>query len=274
MLYNRVFSEVRKVNAISDFPQTLVIHQLIVSYQKNNDMNFAEETVAAAVTENIRTADVFKKHGIDFCCGGNVSLKSVCEKKNLDMDVILAELGQVGVSRDSSGDQSWDDAGLLIDHILERHHSYVAEAIPILLQYSDKVAKVHGEHATEVVEINRLFQAVASELSSHMQKEEMVLFPLIKELHSAKESGENFSEHHCGTVANPIRMMEMEHENAGDVLKEIRELSNDFSPPEWACNTYRALYAKLEEFETDLHIHIHLENNILHPLALKLENKS
>jgi len=234
-------------------------------------MNFAEETVAAAVTDNIRTADVFKKHGIDFCCGGNVSLKSVCEKKGLDMDVILAELGLVGQSRDSTSDQSWDDAGLLIDHILDIHHTYVTESIPILLQYADKVAKVHGEHATEVVEINRLVQAVADELSSHLEKEEQVLFPYIKELHSANESGENLAEHHCETVANPIRVMEMEHESAGDAFKEIRKLSNDFIPPAWACNTFRALYAKLEEFETDLHIHIHLENNILHPMALKLE---
>ena len=236
-------------------------------------MNFAEETVAAAVTENIRTADVFKKHGIDFCCGGNVSLKSVCEKKGLDMDVILAELGQVGESRDAKSNQTWKDAEHLIGHILERHHTYVAESIPILLQYSDKVAKVHGDHAPEVVEIDKLFQAVASELTSHMQKEEQVLFPYVQELHSANGSGENLSTPHFGTVANPIRMMETEHENAGDVFKEIRKLSNDFTPPEWACNTFKALYASLEEFEADLQIHIHLENNILHPMALKLENE-
>lgn len=230
-----------------------------------------EKTVAEIVTENIKAADVFKKHGIDFCCGGGISIEKACAKNNVDIDTLTSELAQVGnvVARAYDYD-SWK-LDFLIDHIINVHHSFVAEAIPIILQYSNKVAKVHGHHYTEVIEINNLFTAVANELSSHMQKEEMILFPFIKQLVHAESNGLTAPQPPFGTVNNPIRMMEQEHENAGDIFKEIAKLTNNYTPPAEACNTFKALYASLNEFEQDLHQHIHLENNILFPKAVKLE---
>ena len=238
-------------------------------------MNITEEnTVAEVVTYNIKTADVFKKHGIDFCCGGGISIKKACEKNNISYADLEQELSNINnnISRAYNYD-SWK-LDFLVDHIENIHHTYVAENTPLVLQYSDKVAKVHGHHYKEVVEINKLFHAVAQELAAHMKKEELILFPFIKQLVKSDKEGVKVRVPHFGTVNNPIAMMEEEHENAGDILKEIKQLSNNYTPPENACNTFKALYAKLEEFEQDLHQHIHLENNILFPKAILLEKKN
>ena len=162
----------------------------------------------------------------------------------------------------------------LVDHIENIHHKYVEQNTSIVLQYAAKVAKVHGHHYVEVVRINDLFIEVANELTTHMKKEELILFPFIKQLIKAEEKGEKVNLPHFGTVNNPIAMMEDEHENAGDIFKEIKKISNNFTPPEGACNTFKALYSKLEEFEQDLHQHIHLENNILFPKAVLLEKQN
>ena len=238
-------------------------------------MNITENnTVAEVVTSNIKTADVFKKHGIDFCCGGGISIKKACEKNNVSFSELEKELSKI--NNNISNAYNYDNWKLdfLVDHIENIHHSYVVENTPLVLQYAAKVAKVHGHHYTEVVEINNLFIAVAQELASHMKKEELILFPFIKQLVKADKEGVKANQPHFGTVNNPIAMMEEEHENAGDILKEIKKLSNNYTPPEGACNTFKALYAKLEEFEQDLHQHIHLENNILFPKAILLEKKN
>ncbi|WP_298883959.1 iron-sulfur cluster repair di-iron protein [uncultured Polaribacter sp.] len=231
-------------------------------------------TVAEVVTNNIKTADIFKKHGIDFCCGGGVSIKKACEKNNVVFSDLEKELSNVNnkVSIANNYD-SWK-LDFLVDHIENIHHKYVEENTSIVLQYAAKVAKVHGHHYVEVVRINDLFIEVANELTTHMKKEELILFPFIKQLIKAEEKGEKVNLPHFGTVNNPIAMMEDEHENAGDIFKEIKKLSNNFTPPEGACNTFKALYSKLEEFEQDLHQHIHLENNILFPKAVLLEKQN
>lgn len=235
--------------------------------------DFDEMTVAQIVTHNIKMADVFKKNGIDFCCGGNVSVQEICEKKKVDYEQLKGELIEIDTVQNNSFDfDSWD-LGFLSDYIINTHHKYVTEAKGLIIQYSDKVAKVHGHHYVEVVEINKLFHALAEELTSHMFKEENILFPYIKQLDEAKKSGNSISSPGFGTVQNPINMMEHEHDVAGDIIKNINELSNDFTPPEEACNTFRALYSKLEEFQNDLFQHIHLENNILFPKAIKLEKE-
>jgi len=231
------------------------------------------KTVAEIVTENIKTAHIFKKYGIDFCCGGSISIEEACSKKGVDYTLLEKELVTVDKVVDQEHDYNKWDLHFLIDHIINVHHKYVEESIPLLLQYANKVAKVHGHHYVEVVEINSLFHEVAQELSAHMHKEELILFPYIKQLVKAEKEGSTLSRPHFGTVNNPIQMMESEHENAGDIFKSIAKLSNDYTPPDEACNTFRALYAKLEEFEQDLHKHIHLENNILHPKAIALEKK-
>ena len=231
----------------------------------------ASKTVAEMVTDNYRAADVFKKHGIDFCCGGGVSVAEICRRKNLDYAQIESELLALENQNSKSHDfKNWE-LDFLIDYIIQTHHSYVLENIPLLSQYTDKVARVHGHHYTETVEIKELFQEAAAELSAHMQKEEQVLFPFIIAMVKAQKEGLPMPKPPFGTIQNPIRMMETEHESVGDILSMISLLSSHYQPPEGACNTFRVLYAKLQEFEQDLHQHIHLENNILFPKALMLE---
>ena len=231
-----------------------------------------EKTVADYVIENIKTAHIFKKYGIDFCCGGSVSLEKACKKKEIDIETIEQELLTVDKIDYMHDYDKWS-LDFLIDYIVNVHHSYVNESIPIISQYAAKVAKVHGQHYKEVVEVNQLFHVVANELLGHLQKEEQVLFPYVKQLIDAKKNGGMKTYPPFGTVNNPIRMMEYEHENAGEIFQEIASLTNNYTPPEGACNTFKALYAKLEEFEQDLHRHIHLENNILHPKSIELERE-
>jgi len=228
------------------------------------------KTVADVVSENIKTAHVFKKYGIDFCCGGGITIDKACEKKNLDYSQLKEELLKVDDAPKAYNYNSWK-LDFLIDHILNIHHAYVEESIPLILQYSNRVAEVHGHHYTEVLKINTLFNEAANELASHMKKEENILFPYIKSLLQTEIAKEPLNSPSFGSINNPITMMEMEHEAVGDIFKEIARLTNNYTPPEDACNTFRALYAKLDEFEQDLHQHIHLENNILHPKSKQLE---
>jgi len=237
-------------------------------------MNTLEtKTVADLVTENIKTAHVFKKYGIDFCCGGGISIQKACEKANIDYADLERDLLNVDNTNSRATNYNSWELDFLTDHIINVHHSYVEENIPLLIQYAARVNKVHGHHYTELGEIQQLFSMVATELGGHLRKEELILFPFIKKMVKAKKEGGALPEAHFGTVDNPIKMMEAEHEDAGELLRKIAELSNNYTPPEGACNTYRAFYAKLEEFEQDLHQHVHLENNILFPKALQLEKE-
>lgn len=230
-------------------------------------------TVADLVTENIKTAHVFKKYGIDFCCGGGVTIQKACEKANINYEELESDLLHVDNAVTGGHNYNSWPIEFLTDHIINIHHAYVAENIPLLLQYSNRVVKVHGHHYTELHEINDLLTVVAGELSAHMKKEELILFPFIKKLVKAKSEGADIPDTHFGTVDNPIKMMEAEHEEAGEILRKIAKLSNNYTPPPGACNTYRAFFAKLDEFEQDLHQHIHLENNILFPKTLQLEKE-
>lgn len=232
-----------------------------------------EKTVADYVTENIKTAHIFKNHGIDFCCGGNISIEKACAKKNVNQEVLEKELNQVDAVRDVIEDYNKWELDFLMIYIENVHHTYVKESMPLISEYANKVAKVHGHHYSQVLKINQLFHEVANELLAHMQKEEEILFPFIKQLVDAKKEENKSVSAPFGTVNNPIRMMEQEHESAGDIFKEIATLTNNYTPPAEACNTFKALYAKLDEFEQDLHKHIHLENNILHPKAIILEKE-
>ncbi|MDG2194745.1 MAG: iron-sulfur cluster repair di-iron protein [Polaribacter sp.] len=232
-----------------------------------------DKTVAEIVSKNIKTAHIFKKHGIDFCCGGGITVEKACAKNNVDVALLEKELTNVAVENSNAYRYDQWDLDFLVAHIVNIHHTYVEENVPLLIQYTAKVAKVHGHHYKEVVEINSLFTEVANELTTHMKKEELILFPFIKKLVQADKEGYSLDAPRFGTVNNPITMMQDEHENAGDIFKTIAKLSNQYTPPEGACNTFKALYAKLEEFEQDLHQHIHLENNILFPKAILLEQK-
>jgi len=230
-----------------------------------------ENTVAEIVVQNIKTAHIFKKHGIDFCCGGGITLEKACSKNNVDYGTLKKEIEAIAEGQGRAYNYDEWDLDFLIDHIINVHHSYVSESIPLLLAYANKVAHVHGHHYKEVIKINILIEEVSKELESHMKKEEVILFPYVKQLVKAIKEGQKLDLPHFGTVNNPIKLMFEEHENAGDVFKEIAILSNNYTPPSEACNTFKALYSKLEEFEQDLHQHIHLENNILFPKAIQLE---
>ena len=232
-----------------------------------------KSTVADLVVEDFRNAEIFRKFGIDFCCGGKVSVAEACDKNDLSFHEVLEELQSIPQLPHNT--INYDDLKLdtLIDHIVSTHHTYVRESLPMLDEFSTKVARVHGESHPEVVEIFQNYRNVSDELKSHMMKEENILFPYIKEIAAAQDTSSNLPLCPFGNVSNPIRMMEQEHESAGGSLYEIKRLSNNYTPPENACNTYRVLYAKLQEFENNLHEHIHLENNILFPKAIEMENK-
>jgi regulator of cell morphogenesis and NO signaling len=232
-----------------------------------------EKTVAEIVSENIKTAHVFKKMGIDFCCGGNINIVEVCQKKGINPNELIENLLDATNVVSSSHDfKSWD-LDFLCDFITNTHHKYVKEASIQLTQYSEKVAKVHGAHYPQVVRINEIRRDLLLELFQHMDKEERILFPTIKRMVQCNNMGEVYDLPGFGTIQNPINQMEAEHDGAGDLLKELSAITEGYNPPEGACNTFRALYAKLEEFQDDLFQHIHLENNILFPKAIALEKQ-
>ncbi|MFD2245136.1 iron-sulfur cluster repair di-iron protein [Pontibacter ruber] len=233
------------------------------------------DTVGELVAKDYRKAQVFKKYGIDFCCGGKKSLAQVCEEKNIDQDKLEQELNgltdQATAGRENEYEK-WDPA-FLADYIVNVHHTYVREAIPALYEYTAKIARVHGARHPELLQIAKHFVNVANELEVHMPKEERVLFPYIKQLVEAKKNGQKVERPAFGTIQNPINMMEMEHESAGNEMESIRELSDNYTVPADGCATYRVAFSKLKEFEEDLHRHIHLENNILFKKALELEKE-
>lgn len=231
-------------------------------------MNINQQSIVGElVAEDYRTASVFKSHGIDFCCNGNRSIQAACEKKHLDTEAVIKELHQVAaVQGDQNVDyQSWP-LDLLADYIEKKHHRYVAKRIGDITPFLNKVARVHGDHHPELLQVEYLFAASASELTEHMKKEEMILFPYVRRMLSGDQSSAPF-----GTVQNPIGVMMNEHDNEGERFRKIAALTNNYTPPADACNTYRVTLAMLKEFEEDLHLHIHLENNILFPKAVELE---
>ncbi len=216
----------------------------------------ANDLVGNVATENPLATRVFARHNIDFCCGGGRPLAEVCAEKGLNPDTVVAEIEDALKTTDTS--KRWDNEPLgdLIDHILSAYHEPLWEEMPRLEAMAHKVNTVHGHRDPERLgELAELVTAMKDELSDHMKKEEQVLFPLIKGGGGA-------------SATMPINVMNHEHETAGAQLKRLRELTNDFTVPEEACNTWRALWHGLEAFESDLHEHIHLENNILFPGAL------
>jgi regulator of cell morphogenesis and NO signaling len=233
-------------------------------------------TVAELVANDYRTAEIFKKHGIDFCCGGKKTIEKVCEEKNIDSTKLFDEIFALQ-NQPKDEQHNFNNWGLafLADYIVNVHHTYINNSVNLITEFAQKVARVHGDHNPETRDIAKLWDDVVAELTVHMKKEELLLFPYIKNLERyVKGDLENLPQTHFGTVKNPIRMMEHEHDLAGTLMKTIAELSNNFTPPAHACNTYRVLYAKLNEFQNDLHQHIHLENNILFPKAILLEEST
>ena len=224
------------------------------------------------VTENFHTAAVFEKFGLDFCRNGNRPLNEACEKKGVNPEQVIDELGNV-MGTEAKDDNHYDrwELDFLIDYIVNNHHSYVRKAIPQITAHTGKVAAVHGDKYPFLHEVKSIFDEIAAEMQSHMQKEETILFKVIKYLVESKKFNERPRTGGFGTVKNPINAMEAEHDGAGNKVEAIRQLTNDYKLPDDACSTFELTYKELEEFEKDLHKHVHLENNILFPKAIKLE---
>ena len=218
-------------------------------------LDLKNKTIAEIVSDDISKASVFKKYNLDFCCGGGKTVEDACLKANINVDEVVADLLN-NTTKDNAPNLNFKDwsANFLVDYIVNVHHNYIKENLSIINEFSSKVARVHGEHAPETIEIDHLFISLSNELITHLEKEENFLFPAIKS--KIANSNYQFDEH-------VISMLEDEHVIVGNIAKKINLLSNNFTPPEWACNTYKALYHKLEEFINDLYQHIHLENNIL-----------
>jgi regulator of cell morphogenesis and NO signaling len=233
-----------------------------------------DETLGEIAVKDLRKAQVFKKYGLDFCCGGKKTVKQACAEKGLDVTKIEQELQQAD-KINSSRPIPYEEWSLdfLADYIVNTHHSYVKRTLPDIRAYAKKVMKVHGDLHPELLPIRQKVEEVNEELTAHLIKEERVLFPYIKELVTAKDNVQPLHAAHFGTIQNPINMMEMEHELVGRNLAEIRELSKNYLLPEYACASFKLLYRMLVEFEDDLFLHIHLENNILFPKALEMEKQ-
>lgn len=226
-----------------------------------------DRTIREIVASDFRTAAVFQRHGLDFCCNGGRTVEQGCREAGALPGEVLRDLDAVmaAPAAEAPSFASWD-APTLVAYIVEKHHARVREAIPVLLRHTRKVADVHGQHHPELPHVARLFERIAAEMQDHMAKEEQVLFPFIVALARNETPSAPF-----GTVRNPIRMMEAEHRFVGDALAEIRQITSGYALPEDACATYRVCFQELEAFEADLFVHVHLENNVLFPKAAVLE---
>jgi len=225
----------------------------------------SETTIGEIVANDFRAASIFKDVGIDFCCGGNKSLTKACQETGIDVLELASKINELE-NTPGSGNQNFKEwnLGFLCDYIVNTHHKFMLKNLPELVFYTQKIANVHGEHHPELIEVASLFAKIDEELRQHLKKEEEVLFPAVKEAEN------NASPAVKSTIVSEITRMQGEHEFAGGAMDRINVLTNKYRIPEDACNTYLVSLKLLEQFEDDLHIHVHLENNILYPKALKM----
>ena len=230
-------------------------------------------TVKEIAATSLAAVKVFEKLGIDYCCGGKRPLVEVCREKGYDPDAVQRELDAAMAGTDHP-ERDWNAASLgeLIRHIIGTHHEYLRSQLAPIEARLEKVHRKYNErYGPTLIGLPDVYANLRAELEMHIRKEEMILFPAIAAYEAAVNSGQPLPATPFGTVANPIHMMEQEHESAGQALARIHEITRDFELPAYACVTYRALMSGLDELERDLHLHIHLENNILFPRAQKLE---
>lgn len=228
---------------------------------------FETTKVSEIVTKFPKSSDILKAYRIDFCCGGNVPLLEAVQKQNLDINEVLTKLHQAYSDAEaySQNTVNWNEATYseLIDHIVSKHHAYLKEELPELSMYVTKIARVHGDRHPELIRVYHLFHELKDELEFHLPKEENTDFPLIKKFESER------TEENLAAFRNVVDDLESEHEKAGSILKELREITGDYVLPEDACRTYTLSFKRLEDLESDLFQHIHLENNILFPRVLQ-----
>lgn len=243
---------------------------------ENTALSLQDQPVGEIVLNHPETRFFFGKLGIDYCCGGKQSLSRACKGKKLDVEEVVNGLLAVleGPSPENVEEVDFKQMPLdeLVDYIVNTHHQYVQTATPEIQRLLDKVSNRHGEEHPELHEIRSRFNNVARELAMHMRKEELILFPWIKRTVMADRGEMAYQVPPFGSLANPISMMEAEHEGAGGDMERIREITNNYTLPEGACMSYWQVYELLKQFEQDLHLHVHLENNLLFPGGLALES--
>ena len=231
-------------------------------------------TLSEIVTKNFKASKVFEKYELDFCCKGNKNFIEACNEKGVDSEIVYEELLETEeTSTDSDMRFNNWELDFLVDYIVSNHHNYIRESVPIISAHAEKVVNAHGKNHFELTKISEIFTSLSRELSQHLMKEEQILFPYIKNLSKIKTSNSKFELPYFSTIANPIRMMEAEHVSAGTEMNEIRRLSKNYLIPQDACNTFQVFYKELKEFEEDLHKHVYLENSILFPKSIELENE-
>ena len=227
-------------------------------------------SLAQIVNSNHQAASIFEKYHLDFCCKGKRSLEQACTEQQLSVSEVTEDLENVFTKGNTSTiDFEKMNLTQLADYILQTHHAYVKNEMPQIQAYLEKVSSKHGERHTELYKIFQTFNAVKEEMEGHMKKEELILFPRIKELQKLADNENANLQLNITYLQSPITVMEQEHDHAGSLLNDIRILSNDYAAPQDACTTYRLSFAALKAFELDLHQHVHLENNILFPKAIE-----
>jgi regulator of cell morphogenesis and NO signaling len=233
-----------------------------------------EKTVGELALENPSATRVFEKLGIDYCCGGGQTLEQACQAAHVSVNQVADSLAAVSQPASATAqDRNWQDEPLaeLLSHIRRTHHVYTRDEIARLGPLFDKVCSVHGGNHPELTSLREIFSGLARELTTHLMKEEMVLFPYILLMEEAVVAKEPALPPPFGSVRNPVAMMMNEHDGAGSALRHMREISSGYAPPPDACASFRTLYQALAAFEADLHQHIHLENNLLFPRAIEME---
>lgn len=230
--------------------------------------NYKSVKIGEIVTNDFRAAEIFKNAGIDFCCGGNQTLEQACNDKQIESSNIINDLIKLENTTVNAlhNFNEWE-LDFLCDYIVNTHHKTVLKLLPQLITYTTKIAEVHGGNHPELIEISGIFHEINDELLQHLKNEEEVLFPAIKDVLITDSKVSK------AKIVNEINRMKGEHEFAGGAMDKINVLSDNYSVPADGCNTYRVTFKLLEQFEDDLHIHVHLENNILYPKALNIANQ-
>ena len=233
-------------------------------------INIATQTLASIVTNNSKAVPVFEKYDLDFCCKGKRTLAQACDEKGLKVDLISLEI-ESQLELRLAGQMPFEEMNCdqIINYILIHHHFYVKQSMPIITGHLEKVANKHGEKFPFMVEVFHLFSELQNDMTHHMQKEEMILFPRIKHMEEIVMNNK-VAEMDVAQIQGPVSVLMNEHDKAGELLYKIRNLTNGYEVPLDACTTFRVSLAELKEFEENLHKHVHLENNHLFPKAIQM----
>jgi regulator of cell morphogenesis and NO signaling len=234
---------------------------------------FVHRSLKDLVADDVRTISVLERYGLDYCCHGSQTLEQAAHRHGASLDEVVGALASLGDPAESGYPAEWEDLAALTRHIVEHHHGYVRGITPTIHRWLEKLVERHGTNHPELAGVRDAFEQLSGELSSHMAKEEGILFPYIDDLAAAGRTGGRLPRGPFGTILHPVRAMEAEHEHAEEVLHRLRQLTKGYLPPADGCTTFTLCYDELRRFEADLHRHVHLENNLLFPRALDLENR-